>query len=98
MAKQAGRPLALFDFDGTLCRLETDYAQLRLDLQKLGSTGNGLLELILAVDDDPRAGEIVTQAELAGLRRGGDVEAGMQLYRSFAEENAALAVPGRRAR
>jgi HAD superfamily hydrolase (TIGR01549 family) len=92
MAKQAGRALALFDFDGTLCRLETDYEQLRSTLEQLGSTGNGLLELILALEDDPRAREIVTQAELEGLRRGRDVETGVQLYRSFAEENAALAV------
>jgi SAM-dependent methyltransferase len=92
MEKHAGRALALFDFDGTLCRLETDYAGLRRQLEELGAGGNGLLELILALDDDPRAREIVTQAELEGLRRGGDVEAGVQLYRSFAENDAALAV------
>ena len=92
MAKQAGRALALFDFDGTLCRLETDYDRLRAELEELGAGGNGLLELILALDDDPRAREVVTQAELEGLRRGGDVEAGVQLYRSFAESDAALAV------
>jgi HAD superfamily hydrolase (TIGR01549 family) len=91
MAKQA-RQLVLFDFDGTLCRLETDYARLRTELEELGSSGNGLLELILALDDDPRAREVVTQAELDGLRRGSDVEAGVQLYRSFAENDAALAV------
>jgi SAM-dependent methyltransferase len=84
--------LALFDFDGTLCRLETDYDELRAQLEELGAEGNGLLELILALDDDPRARELVTQAELEGLRRGGEIEAGVQLYRSFAEEGADLAV------
>jgi SAM-dependent methyltransferase len=93
MAKQASRPLALFDFDGTLCRLETDYAGLRAELEGLGGgNGGGLLELILALDDDPKARELVTQAELAGLRRGGEIAAGVQLYRSFAEGGSSLAV------
>src|ERR671923_199536 len=92
MAQQAGRPLALFDFDGTLCRLETDYAALRAQLEELGGNGDGLLELMLALDDDPRARELVTQAELAGLERGSDVEAGVQLYKAFAEEDTAVAV------
>jgi HAD superfamily hydrolase (TIGR01549 family) len=84
--------LALFDFDGTLCRLETDYELLRAQLEELGATGNGLLELILELDDNPQARELVTQAELDGLRRGAEIEAGVQLYRSFAEEGAQLAV------
>jgi HAD superfamily hydrolase (TIGR01549 family) len=92
MAKQASRPLALFDFDGTLCRLETDYEGLRVALEELGGNGGGLLELMLSLDDDPRARELVTQAELAGLQRGEEVAAGVQLYRSFAEGQAALAV------
>jgi HAD superfamily hydrolase (TIGR01549 family) len=92
MAKQASRPLALFDFDGTLCRLETDYEGLRVALEDLGGNGGGLLDLILSLDDDPRARELVTQAELAGLQRGGEVPAGVQLYRSFAEGEAAVAV------
>jgi 2-polyprenyl-3-methyl-5-hydroxy-6-metoxy-1,4-benzoquinol methylase len=92
MAQQAGRALALFDFDGTLCRLETDYEGLRAQLEELGGNGDGLLELILALDDDPRARELVTQAELTGLQRGSDVQAGMQLYKAFAEEDTAVAV------
>jgi SAM-dependent methyltransferase len=92
MAKQAGRPLVLFDFDGTLCRLETDYDALRAELETLGGSGDGLLELMLSLDDDPRAREIVTQAELAGLERGGEIEAGVRLYRSFADGDATLAV------
>jgi HAD superfamily hydrolase (TIGR01549 family) len=91
MAKQASRPLALFDFDGTLCRLETDYDALRTGLEELGGEGEGLLELILSLDE-PRSRELVTQAELTGLERGRDVEAGVQLYRTFAGEKAALAI------
>ena len=90
MERDAG--LALFDFDGTLCLLETDYDGLRGQLEELGASGDGLLELILALDDDPHARELVTQAELDGLRHGGEIEAGVQLYRSFAEEGADLAV------
>jgi ubiquinone/menaquinone biosynthesis C-methylase UbiE len=92
MAKHAGRPLALFDFDGTLCRLATDYGALRAQLEALGGEGGGLLELMLSLDDEPRARELVTQAELAGLERGGEIEAGVQLYRAFADEEAALAI------
>jgi SAM-dependent methyltransferase len=93
MAKQASRPLALFDFDGTLCRLETDYVGLRAELEGLGGgNGGGLLELILALDDDPRAREVVTQAELLGLQRGEEIAEGVQLYRSFAEGGSGLAV------
>lgn len=92
MEKQAARPLALFDFDGTLCRLETDYQGLRERLEEFGATGDGLLDLLLAVDDDPRARKLIEEAELAGLERGGDVEAGAQLYRSFAENAATLAI------
>jgi HAD superfamily hydrolase (TIGR01549 family) len=92
MAEHAARPLVLFDFDGTLCRLETDYEGLRAQLEELGAVGDGLLELMLAVDDDPRARKLVSEAELAGLERGGELEAGEQLYRSFAEGEAALAV------
>jgi 2-polyprenyl-3-methyl-5-hydroxy-6-metoxy-1,4-benzoquinol methylase len=92
VAEQASRPLALFDFDGTLCRLGTDYDALRAGLEALGGRGEGLLELILSLDDVPRARELVTQAELAGLEQGEDVEAGMQLYRAFADEGAQLAI------
>jgi HAD superfamily hydrolase (TIGR01549 family) len=92
MAKQASRPLALFDFDGTLCRLGTDYDALRAGLEALGGEGEGLLELMLSLADEPRARELVTQAELAGLERGRDVDAGVQLYRAFADERVGLAI------
>jgi SAM-dependent methyltransferase len=85
MAKQARRPLALFDFDGTLCRLETDYARLR---EELGASNGGLLQLILSLDDD----SLVARAELAGLERGSEIEAGTRLYRSFAEDGTTVAV------
>lgn len=92
MAKQASRPLALFDFDGTLCRLETDYFALRAQLEALGGKGGGLLQLMLSLDDEPQARELVTRAELDGLAQGEDVEAGVQLYRAFADDDAALAI------
>ncbi|HEY7562823.1 MAG TPA: HAD-IA family hydrolase [Gaiellaceae bacterium] len=92
MAKQATRPLALFDFDGTLCRLDTDYDALRAGLEELGGHGDGLLELILSLDDEPRARELVNQAELAGLAGGEDVDAGIQLYRAFASDGAQLGI------
>jgi SAM-dependent methyltransferase len=93
VAKQASRPLALFDFDGTLCRLETDYEGLRAQLEALdGDTGGGLLALMLSLDDDPRARALVDAAELAGLEWGGEVEPGTRLYRSFAEGGTTVAI------
>ena len=87
MAEQANRPLALFDFDGTLCRLETDYVALRAELERLGGNGGGgLLALLLSLGDDARAARAIADAEAAGLERGGEVEAGVRLYRSFAED------------
>ena len=93
MAEQASRPLALFDFDGTLCRLETDYELLRGHLEELGGDRDGgLLALMLSLDSDPRARELVADAELSGLQKGGQVEAGVRLYRSFAEGETTVAV------
>ena len=86
MAEQANRALALFDFDGTLCRLETDYDALRAELERLGGNGRGLLALMLSLREDPRAQRAIVEAEAAGLDRGGEVEAGVRLYRSFAED------------
>jgi 2-polyprenyl-3-methyl-5-hydroxy-6-metoxy-1,4-benzoquinol methylase len=87
VAEQANRPLALFDFDGTLCRLDTDYDALRAELERLGGNGGaGLLALMLSLGDDPRAARVIAEAEAAGLERGGEVEAGTRLYRSFAED------------
>jgi SAM-dependent methyltransferase len=86
VAEQASRPLALFDFDGTLCRLETDYDALRSELEALGGNGDGLLAMMLSLGDDPRAIRVIAEAEAAGLERGGEVEAGVRLYRSFAED------------
>ena len=92
MAQQATRPLALFDFDGTLCRLGTDYDALRAELEAMGGEGEGLLELLLSLSAEPRAAEAADRAELAGLERGDAVEAGVRLYRAFADEQAALAI------
>lgn len=92
MAQHATRPLVLFDFDGTLCRLDTDYDALRAELVALGGKGDGLLELLLSLNGEPRAAEAADRAEREGLGRGVDVEAGVRLYRAFAEDQAALAI------
>ena len=92
MAQHTTRPLALFDFDGTLCRLGTDYDALRAELEALGGEGEGLLELLLSLNGEPRAAEAADRAEREGLERGEDVVAGVRLYRAFADEQAALAI------
>jgi SAM-dependent methyltransferase len=92
MARQTARELVLFDFDGTIVRLETDYEQLRSRLEELGATGEGLLELMSAVDDDPRAQQIVAEAELAGLAQGAEIEVGLGLYRRYASSGAEVAI------
>lgn len=92
MAKQAARELVLFDFDGTIVRLDTDYDDLRAKLSELGARGNGLLELIFAVDDDPRARHVVAEAELAGLARGSELGVGVDLYRRYSGSGAEVAI------
>jgi 2-polyprenyl-3-methyl-5-hydroxy-6-metoxy-1,4-benzoquinol methylase len=90
----AGRRLALFDFDGTIVHLGTDYPRLRADLEQLASGGNGssIYDLSLRLAGDPRADEIVVAAELAGLAAGHELEAGLELYRRYAAAGAELAV------
>jgi 2-polyprenyl-3-methyl-5-hydroxy-6-metoxy-1,4-benzoquinol methylase len=94
MAKQADRELVLFDFDGTIVQLGTDYPTLRADLQALAGEANGgsIYELSLRLADDPRADEIVTRAELAGLAEGVELEVGLTLYRRYAESGAEIAI------
>jgi SAM-dependent methyltransferase len=92
MARNTARELVLFDFDGTIVRLETDYASLRAQLEELGATGEGLLELMLAVDDDPQAQRVVAEAELAGLAKGSDLDVGLELYRRYSGSGAEVAI------
>ncbi|HEY6583220.1 MAG TPA: methyltransferase domain-containing protein [Gaiellaceae bacterium] len=90
----AGRRLALFDFDGTIVDLGTDYPQLRADLERLAGGGDSatIYDLSLRLADDPRADETVVAAELAGLEAGQELEAGLELYRRYAAAGAELAV------
>jgi 2-polyprenyl-3-methyl-5-hydroxy-6-metoxy-1,4-benzoquinol methylase len=94
MDRPAGRRLALFDFDGTIVHLGTDYPRLRADLERLAGGGNGstIYDLSLRLADDPRADETVVAAELAGLEAGHELEAGVELYRRYAAAGAELAV------
>jgi SAM-dependent methyltransferase len=94
MAQQAAPDLVLFDFDGTLFRLGTDWAGLRSELQALAreqgveTNGAGIFELALALDAD----ETVARAELAGLDTGSTLDPGVELYRRYAESGVLLAV------
>jgi phosphoglycolate phosphatase-like HAD superfamily hydrolase len=90
----AGRRLALFDFDGTIVHLGTDYPRLRADLERLAGGGNGssIYDLSLRLAGDPRADEIVVTAELAGLEAGHELDAGVELYRRYAAAGTELAV------
>ncbi len=67
--------LVLFDFDGTLCRLATDYQGLRTELEALAGSravqDEGLLTLALRLGGDPRAQEALTRAELKDWSRAG---------------------------
>ena len=94
MAREADRRLVLFDFDGTIFHLGTDYPKLRGDLERLagGANGTTIYGLSLHLADDPRADEIVVAAELAGLAAGHELAAGLELYRRYAEAGAELAV------
>jgi 2-polyprenyl-3-methyl-5-hydroxy-6-metoxy-1,4-benzoquinol methylase len=94
VAKPAARELVLFDFDGTIVRLGTDYPALRADLEHLAGEANGdsIYELSLRLADDPRADEAVSLAELAGLAAGEELEAGLALYRRYAATGAQVAI------
>jgi SAM-dependent methyltransferase len=98
MAQQEARELVLFDFDGTMVRLATDYPRLRADLERLAeeagisTNGSTIYGLSLRLADDPRADETVSRAELTGLAKGEEVEAGVELYRRYAESGAEVAI------
>lgn len=92
MAQQGTPDLVLFDFDGTLVDLETDWPALRAELLALARSrgvrvnGSGVFDLALALDAD----EIVDRAELAGL--GTELEPGVALYRRYAGEGSKIAI------
>ncbi len=97
MDQQARRELALFDFDGTIVHLATDYERLRADLEHLAEdagipANGGIYDLSLRLADDSRAGETIARAELAGLENGHDLDAGIALYRRYADAGIELAV------
>ena len=98
MAEQAGRELVLFDFDGTVVHLDTDYPTLRADLEHIAEEagveqdGPSIYDLSLLLAGDRRADETVTRAELLGLRNGHELPVGVELYRQYAAGGAELAV------
>jgi phosphoglycolate phosphatase-like HAD superfamily hydrolase len=101
MDEQATETLVLFDFDGTLCRLATDYSLLRRELAAIASDGGltvqeGLLDQILELEGNSqlaaRAAAAVVEAERAGLRDGDDVPRGIELYRAFVLRGATIGV------
>jgi phosphoglycolate phosphatase-like HAD superfamily hydrolase len=92
--------LALFDFDGTLVDLATDYLVLRSDLTALGGgempENVGLLQTLLNLyaipDRASEAATVVDRAELGGLLSGQTVTEGTRLYRHFSEHEATIAI------
>jgi phosphoglycolate phosphatase-like HAD superfamily hydrolase len=90
--------LALFDFDGTLVDLVTDYAGLRRELDALDITLRDagllprLLKLYATPDQVERASAAVDTAEISGLRAGRSVSRGVDLYEQFVEAGATIAV------
>jgi 2-polyprenyl-3-methyl-5-hydroxy-6-metoxy-1,4-benzoquinol methylase len=98
VAVAAGRPVALFDFDGTLFQLGTDWPALRAELERLArengiaANGAGIFELGFRLAGDPRAGRAIAAAELAGLESGFDLVRGQRLYARAASQGAIVAV------
>lgn len=94
MAKPAARELVLFDFDGTIVRLGTDYPALRAALERLAGEANGIsiYELSLRLANDPRADEAIRRAELEGLADGEELEVGLALYRRYCDTGAQVAI------
>jgi 2-polyprenyl-3-methyl-5-hydroxy-6-metoxy-1,4-benzoquinol methylase len=98
MAQQAAREVVLFDFDGTVVHLGTDYPRLRAELERLADEagidrdGRTIYDLSLLLADDARADELVAEAELRGLEHGHDLPVGVELYRQYAASGADLAV------
>lgn len=92
MGQPQARPLVLFDFDGTLVRLEIDYVRLRRELGALGlevgiEVNGRLVDVINRLELHPviarRVTAAVTRAELEGLSAGAEVGRGIALYRAL---------------
>lgn len=98
MAEHAARRVVLFDFDGTLFQLGTNWASLRSELEALAGesgiavNGAGIYELALRLEHVDQVHETVVAAERRGLETGRDLEAGLELYRRYAAEEAELAI------
>jgi len=93
--------LVLFDFDGTLVELSTDYPLLRQELAELeddakAATGAGLLQRLSSLyatpDQAERVSAVVDKAELGGLQRGRALPQGVSLYAYFAGSGATIAI------
>ena len=97
MVEQAPE-LAIFDFDGTLHHLATDYPALRRSLEKLAAEAGVVTDqpsihgLSLLLEHDPRLGRTIADAELAGLAGGSDVEGAIAHYRELAASGCTIAV------
>ena len=98
MVEQAPE-LAIFDFDGTLHHLATDYPALRRSLEQLAAEvgiaadeAQGIYALSLLLEHDPRLGRTIAEAELAGLAAGADVEGAVAYYRELAEDGSTIVV------
>lgn len=78
--------LTIFDFDGTLCRLATDYDALRSSLLALAPhrRATGLLDVLLELEGDRELGaearRLADEAELRGLERGSAIDSTIALY------------------
>lgn len=99
MDEQASRTLVLFDFDGTLFELATDYPALRDELESLAREANvdsegGFVTLIAQLEASigPRVGDAVDRAEAAGLAAGTMRPHELALYRDYRERGARLAI------
>ena len=93
--------LALFDFDGTLVRLATDWNRLQNGLERLAAEAGveeegGLLALLARLDTIPvaraKALQQVTSAELAGVRSGSCIAEGVDLYLRLRDDGARVAI------
>lgn len=96
--------LTIFDFDGTLFELATDYDALRRSLLELapGVRASGLLELLAQLESHNLVGEqaraIADEAELEGLHRGSAKWAAIHLFEERATSSGTTAIVTHNAR
>jgi phosphoglycolate phosphatase-like HAD superfamily hydrolase len=91
--------LAIFDFDGTLHRLATDYAALRRSLEELAAelgvpfeNEPSIYRLSLLLEHDPRLARTIAEAELAGLAGGADVHGAVDYFREVVGQGVTVLV------